>query len=79
MQNPKNLKLTNRRWVSRFHILPCTAKTAPGGAADSRLREGVRWLLDTIDSVFATIDVKVARVGTFPTFHPKQLCFIGKI
>lgn len=45
--------------MCRFSILACTAKTTSGSAPDIRLKEGIRWLLAAIDSVFDTLDVKV--------------------
>lgn len=42
-----------------FQILPCTAKTLPGKQADPRLKEGVKWLVSAIDSVFGKLDQRV--------------------
>ena len=44
---------------SNFNMVPCVAKTAPGQQPDARLKDGVRWLLTSIDNVFGQLDVRV--------------------
>ena len=43
----------------RFNILPSVGKTPAGKPVDGRLREGVKWLVGSVDSVFSTLDVRV--------------------
>lgn len=44
---------------NRFNILPCTAKTPTGQAPDARLREGLKWLVGAVDSVFGSLNPRV--------------------
>lgn len=44
-----------------FNIIACTAKTAEGSEPDSRVREGMKWVISTIDNVFTNLDLRVQR------------------
>lgn len=42
-----------------FHILGCTALLDKDAQADPHIREGYRWLIDTIDSIYGSLGPRV--------------------
>ena len=46
---------------NQFNILPCTARTPGAAQPDPRLREGLRWLVAAVDSIYSKLDARVQR------------------
>jgi small GTP-binding protein len=46
-----------------YNVFGCTAKTPAGQAADPRVREGLRWLVGSVDKVFAKLGPRVQAEG----------------
>lgn len=44
-----------------FNIVGCTAKTPEGQEPDLRVKDGMKWVISTIDNVFTKLDLRVQR------------------
>ncbi|KAG2429000.1 hypothetical protein HXX76_011244 [Chlamydomonas incerta] len=53
----KGLGLTTCR--NSHNVFPCTAKTPAGQDVDHRLRDGLKWLVGTVDREFGRLDPRV--------------------
>lgn len=46
---------------NRYNILPCTAKTPAGQPVDTRVGEGMKWLISSIDSIYNKLNPRVQQ------------------